>query len=264
MSQDNTPTSPCLLPALGVIGLSGRSRAAQKAASAAPGTQEAVGFFFPSAQLGQHQQPDPMEKHRDLEEILLSVPQSRSVGIEITNKTSVTLRNPSYFCQSGEVFTPPSPSISPQSREMCVFVKRHLSAWGVSGALLYVSEPFSFAVMFYNPRNNTIFDHQYAVEIFQGPTISGSLESLYWSMRGDRPQSQTYRKEVLDKKNSSIVVSDGTYSISATMSNHNKAVLKVLVEETRGPPPKYTPNCFPHPKDISKDRQPQAFTYLPK
>lgn len=55
MSQDNTPTSPCLLPALGVIGLSGRSRAAQKAPSAAPGTQEAVGFFFPSAQLGQHQ-----------------------------------------------------------------------------------------------------------------------------------------------------------------------------------------------------------------
>lgn len=55
MSQDNTPTSPCLLPALGVIGLSGRSRAAQKAPSAAPGTQEAVGFFSPSAQLGQHQ-----------------------------------------------------------------------------------------------------------------------------------------------------------------------------------------------------------------
>lgn len=79
-------------------------------------------------------------------------------------------------------------------------MKRHLSAWGISGAPLYVSEPFSFAVMFYNPRNNTIFAHQYAVEIFQGPTISGSLESLYWSMRGDRPQSQTYRKEVLDKK----------------------------------------------------------------
>nr|XP_013057099.2 uncharacterized protein LOC106049360 [Anser cygnoides] len=205
-----------------------------------------------------------MEKRRDLEEILLSTPQSRSVGIEITNKTSVTLRNPSYFCQSGEIFTPPSPSISPQSRETCVFVKRNLSAWGVSGALLYASEPFSFAVMFYNPRNNTMFAHQYAVEIFQGATISGSLESLYWSMRGDRPQSQTYRKEVLDKKTSSVVVSDGTYSISATMSNHSKAVLKILVEETRGSPPKYTASCFPPPKDTSKERHPQAFSYLPK
>lgn len=81
---------------------------------------------------------------------------------------------------------------------------------------------------------------------------------------GTDPSPKPTGRRCWTKKNSSIVVSDGTYNISATMSNHNKAVLKVLVEETRGPPPKYTANCFPHPKDISKDRHPQAFPYLPK
>ncbi|XP_013795003.1 uncharacterized protein [Apteryx mantelli] len=205
-----------------------------------------------------------MEKRGHLEEILINAPQSRSVGIEITNKTRVTLRRPSYFCQSGQILTPPSPSISPQSRETCVFVKKQLSPWGVSGLLAYESDLFSFAVMFYNPMHNSVFPHQYAVEIYT-TAICGSLESLYKSMRGDRPQSCTYRKELLDKNASSIVVSSGSFQISATMSNHDKSVLKLLLEETPGPPPQYAPYDPSYPKsDFPKEMRPPAFSYLKK
>ncbi|XP_025973426.2 uncharacterized protein LOC112993758 [Dromaius novaehollandiae] len=206
-----------------------------------------------------------MEKRRDLEEILLNVPQSRSVGIEITNKTRVTLRGPRYFCQSGQILTPPSPSISPQSRETCVFVKKQLSPWGVSGLLVYESDLFSFAVMFNNPMHNTISPQQYAVEIYTTTAICGSLESLYKSMHSDRPQSCTYRKELLDRNASSIVVSSGSFQISATMSNHDKAILKLLLEETPGPPPQYAPYDSSHPRsDFPKEMRPPAFSYLKK
>lgn len=46
---------PASHPAPGESGLRGRSRAAQRAPSAAPGAQETAGFFPPSPQLGQHQ-----------------------------------------------------------------------------------------------------------------------------------------------------------------------------------------------------------------
>uniref|UniRef100_A0A8C3HTS0 Uncharacterized protein n=1 Tax=Chrysemys picta bellii TaxID=8478 RepID=A0A8C3HTS0_CHRPI len=185
-----------------------------------------------------------MERGKDIEEILRGVTHSRCVGVEITNKTTVAIRSPSFFCYSGHTFIPPAPAISPGCKETCVFVKRNLSAWGVAGALTYEWAGFSFILMFSNPFDNNLHHLQYALEICEGRMSCKELESLYHIMRGHRPLSRTYQKDRLGRNTTALVVTLHSFQISATMSNHSKAALRILIEE-RGSPPSYTtqPPC---------------------
>ncbi|XP_075770554.1 uncharacterized protein LOC142823407 isoform X2 [Pelodiscus sinensis] len=192
-----------------------------------------------------------MEKGKDIEEILRGVSPSRCVGVEITNRSSVSLRNPSVFCSSGHTRIPPIPVINPGCKETCVFVKRELSTWGVTGALAYEWPGFSLAIMFFNPFNSSVRSLEYALDIREGSMDGRELESMYHSMRGHRPLSSTYQKDQLGKNATGLVVTLGNFEISATMSNHNKAALRVLIEE-KDSPPGYTsaPLLPPFPKKL--------------
>ncbi|CAM5172971.1 unnamed protein product [Eretmochelys imbricata] len=196
-------------------------------------------------------QSSKMGRGKDIEEILRGVTHSRCVGVEITNKTAVNLRSPSFFCYSGHTFIPPAPAISPGCKETCVFVKRNFSAWGVAGVLAYEWDRFSFIVMFLNPFDNNLNRLQYALEIREGRMSCRELESLYHSMRGHRPLSSTYQKEQLGRNTAALVVTLHSFQISATMSNHSKAALRLLIEE-RGSPPCYTslPPCSQQPSSL--------------
>ncbi|CAM4702070.1 unnamed protein product [Caretta caretta] len=66
-------------------------------------------------------QSSEMGRGKDIEEILRGVTHSRCVGVEITNKTAVNLRSPSFFCYSGHTFNPPCTSHQPWLQgDLCV------------------------------------------------------------------------------------------------------------------------------------------------
>ncbi|CAM5122503.1 unnamed protein product [Natator depressus] len=126
-------------------------------------------------------------------ELIASVAAGRCVGIQITNNTrDVTLENPSVFCYSGHTFSPVPPSIGPQSKETCVFVKRNFSTWGIAGIFTYESDRFSFIAMFSNPFDNNLNELEYGLEIFEGKKNfrENVLKLKYEEMRSSRVQKE--------------------------------------------------------------------------
>ncbi|TFJ99684.1 avidin-like [Platysternon megacephalum] len=180
-----------------------------------------------------------MDKSKAIEEILKGVDHSRCVGVEITNKTTVTLASPGVFCYSVIVtFSPVPPSIGPQSRETCVFVKRNFSTWGIAGVFTYESDRFSFIAMFSNPLDNNLHKLEYGLEIFEGKKNFREIELKlkYEEMRSCRSRTETYVSKKLGRNSTALVVTLGQFKISGTMSNHSKAVFKILIEEIDSPP----------------------------
>ncbi|KAM7134124.1 uncharacterized protein RBU57_017235 [Macrochelys suwanniensis] len=179
-----------------------------------------------------------MEKGEAIEEILKGVDHSRCVGVEITNKTTVTLASPGVFCYSGHTFSPVPPSIGPQSKETCVFVKRNFSTWGIAGVFAYESDRFSFIAMFSNPLDNNLNELEYGLEIFEGKKNfrENELKLKYEEMRISRDKKETYVSEKLGRNSTALLVKLGQFKISGTMSNHSKAVFKILIEEIDSPP----------------------------
>uniref|UniRef100_A0A8C3FT99 Uncharacterized protein n=1 Tax=Chrysemys picta bellii TaxID=8478 RepID=A0A8C3FT99_CHRPI len=179
-----------------------------------------------------------MDKSEPIEEILKGVDHSRCVGVEITNKTTVTLASPGVFCYSGHDFSPVPPSIGPQSRETCVFVKRNFSTWGIAGVFTYESDRFSFIAMFSNPWDNNVNELEYGLEIFEGKKSfrENDLKSKYEEMRSCRDRTETYVSKKLGRNSTALVVKLGQFKISGTMSNHSKAIFKIVIEEIDSPP----------------------------
>lgn len=196
-----------------------------------------------------------MDKSEAIEEILKGVDHSRCVGVEITNKTTVSFASPGVFCYSGHTFSPVPPSIGPQSRGTCVFVKRNFSSWGVAGVFTYESDRFSFIAMFSNPWDNNLHELEYGLEIFEGKKNfrENDLKLKYKEMRNCRSRTETYVSEKLGRNTTALVVKLGQFKISGTMSNHSKAVFKILIEEIDSPPA-YSP----------ASNQPQCLFQKPK
>ncbi|EMP42515.1 hypothetical protein UY3_00216 [Chelonia mydas] len=73
--------------------------------------------------------------------------------LEVTNE-EMQCKGTTQVC--GHTFSPVPPSIGPQSKETCVFVKRNFSTWGIAGIFTYESDRFSFIATFSNPFNNNL------------------------------------------------------------------------------------------------------------
>ncbi|XP_047465162.1 DELTA-sagatoxin-Srs1a-like [Mugil cephalus] len=155
----------------------------------------------------------------------------RNVTIEITNLTNnYCLIDPKVYLESGNVHSPPQPTIRPLKTEVCNFSKTSAKATGAVGVLTYdLFERQSncaketLAIMFSVPYDCNLYKNWLAIGIFsQGKAVN---ESLYKEMY--------YNKEegfVRQEANGSGLTFEGNVlDIKATMSPLGRAILKVEV-----------------------------------
>lgn len=92
--------------------------------------------------------------------------------------------------------------------------------------------------MFSNPFDNNLHDLEYGLEILEGKKnfSETDLKIMYEKMRSSQSKSETYVSEKLSRNSRALAVARGPFKISATMSNHSKAVFKILIEEIESPP----------------------------
>ncbi|KAM4650433.1 uncharacterized protein O3C94_013201 [Discoglossus pictus] len=167
---------------------------------------------------------------KSIAEVLVQVKAGRCVGIEIFNKTnSITLSSPSTFCESGYVFCPPTPTISPGSMESCVFVKTPNTACGSVGVLVYHFSTSSLAIMFSNPFDYNLHNTTFAIWINNEICYANSqiFNDLYYN----KPLSSSFQRIQLKSETQTLKVSNDNLVVSATMSNDYKAILKVEIRD---------------------------------
>ncbi|XP_067399130.1 DELTA-thalatoxin-Avl1a-like [Emydura macquarii macquarii] len=170
-----------------------------------------------------------------VEELMLKVDATRCVGIQITNNTeNVTLEKPRFYCFSGHVKNDPEPQIPPGSSESCVFEKTSYTARGSVGVLSYESDAFTLAIMFSNPYDRNIYYSEFALELFPGRKHFESMERLYQYMYSDGPpfKCESFRRmELTDTQKGELNVSNEEIQVKVTISNGNKAIIKVQIEK---------------------------------
>nr|XP_006120138.1 DELTA-actitoxin-Aeq1c-like [Pelodiscus sinensis] len=168
----------------------------------------------------------------NIEGRMLTVTAGRSVGIEISNKTSSTLENPRTYCFSGHVLINPEDSIPPGKSGSCVFVKTSYSARGSVGVLSYKSDAFTLAVMFSNPFDRVLYNSEFAIELFAGRKHFESMERLYQYMYNHHPpyKCESFGRVELKVPDYQLDVTTQGIQAKATMSNADKAIIKVEIE----------------------------------
>ncbi|XP_067399747.1 uncharacterized protein [Emydura macquarii macquarii] len=181
-----------------------------------------------------------------VEELILKVNTGRCVGIQITNNTKdVTLENPRTYCFSGHIKNDPEPEIRPGSSESCVFVKTKYTPRGSVGVLSYESDALTLAIMFSNPFERVLYNSEFALELFPGRKHFESMERLYQYMYSHKPpfKCESFgRTELKETQDGKVNVSNKEIQVKVTISNGNKAIIKVQIEKNEPCPP-YTPHA---------------------
>ncbi|XP_065426834.1 uncharacterized protein LOC135976161 [Chrysemys picta bellii] len=176
----------------------------------------------------------------NVEGLVLEANAGRCVGIEITNNTrDVTLEYPRTYCFSGHAMIDPEPQIPPGSSGSSVFVKTSYTARGSVGVLSYESNAFTLAIMFSNPFDRFLYNTEFAIELFAGRKHFDSMESLYHYMYSHNPpyKCESYRKVKLEVKNDKLKVTNAEFQVTASMSNEDKSIIKVQIEQKDPCPP---------------------------
>ncbi|XP_067392502.1 DELTA-thalatoxin-Avl1a-like [Emydura macquarii macquarii] len=181
-----------------------------------------------------------------VEELILKVDTGRCVGIQITNNTKdVTLENPRFYCFSGHVKNDPESEIRPGSLESCVFEKTSYAARGSVGVLSYDSDAFTLAIMFSNPFDRVLYNSEFALELFPDRKHFESMERLYQYMYSHRSpfKCESFRRtELKETQDDKLNVRIKEIQVKATISNGDKAIIKVQIEKNEPCPP-YTPHA---------------------
>ncbi|XP_053866109.1 uncharacterized protein LOC128826691 [Malaclemys terrapin pileata] len=170
----------------------------------------------------------------NIEGLLLEANAGRCVGIQIANNTrDVTLENPRTYCFSGHAMIDPVSRIPPGSFGSSVFVKTSYTARGSVGVLSYESNTFTLAIMFSNPFDRVLYSSEFAIQIFTGRKHFHSMERLYHYMYSDGPPytCESYRKVKLEVPNGQLEVTNKKIQVKATMSNKDKSIIKVQIEQ---------------------------------
>ncbi|XP_053545854.1 DELTA-sagatoxin-Srs1a-like [Bombina bombina] len=163
-------------------------------------------------------------------EILSKVDAGRSVGIELINRTkSITLNFKSSFCESGHMLSPPSSTVSPGSKEICIFVKTPGTACGSVGLIVYHFQRNSLVVMFSNPFDRNIFSTICGVWITDETVQAdhGLFNDLYY----DKMPSLSFQRLVVGRDTQALEVSKDNVVVKATMSDDYKAILKLEITD---------------------------------
>ncbi|XP_008435409.1 DELTA-stichotoxin-Hmg2b-like [Poecilia reticulata] len=166
------------------------------------------------------------------EAVAAALKSRRNVTIEITNLSNqYCLINPKVFLDSGNVHSPPQPTVRPQKTEVCNFSKDTGKATGAVGVLTYElfgrsanSAKEIIAIMFSVPYDYNMYKNWVAVGIYNvGKECN---ESLYKEMYYNKEQKGFVRQE---SNGCGINFEGSNVNIKATMSPMGRAIMKVEI-----------------------------------
>lgn len=182
-------------------------------------------------------QPKPQGK--GVESLMKNIDVCRSVGLEIINRTrTVTLTDFRSYCFSGKIVTTLPFEIGPDSKGICTFAKTPYSLRGSVGIVVCKADTFFLAITFSNPYDYVLYKIEFALEIFTEPNHLGNLGDVFSKMMKSKPYSSSslFQRAVLESEHETLEVSKGSIRVQAKMSNCEKAILKVQVEDMDPPP----------------------------
>ncbi|XP_041434732.1 DELTA-thalatoxin-Avl1b-like [Xenopus laevis] len=163
--------------------------------------------------------------------LLTKVETGRCVGIEIANKTkSITLSSPSTYCDSGFVYCPPPPTISPGTVDHCIFVKTPSTACGSVGVLTHFSGTHTVTILFSNPFDYNIHNILFGALITEKTRKAD--HALYNEICNTEKQGLYHKLVEVTRDGESLEVHCDHVKVLATMSNDKKAILRVEILET--------------------------------
>ncbi|POI33347.1 hypothetical protein CIB84_002900 [Bambusicola thoracicus] len=181
----------------------------------------------------------PRQQEESVESLMRTIAVCRSVGLEIINRTkTVTLRGFRSYCFSGKIVTTLPFEIGPDSKGICVFAKTPYSLRGSVGTVVCKADTFFLAITFSNPFDYILYKIEFALEIFTEQNHLGNLSDVFSRMLKSKPYcgSSLFQRAALGYEHETLEVSKGNVRVQAKMSNNQKAILKVQLEDMNPPP----------------------------
>lgn len=142
------------------------------------------------------------------------------------------------YCFSGHNVDTLPFEIGPDSKGICTFAKTPYSLRGSVGIVVCKADTFFLAITFSNPYDYVLYKIEFALEIFTEPNHLGNLSDVFSKMMKSKPYSSSslFQRAALESEHETLEVSKGSIRVQAKMSNCEKAILKVQVEDMDPPP----------------------------
>ncbi|XP_042685263.1 uncharacterized protein LOC122165932 [Centrocercus urophasianus] len=182
---------------------------------------------------------NPGQLGESVESLMKSIDVCRSVGLEIINRTkTVTLKEFRSYCFSGKIQTTLPFQIGPNSKGICAFAKTPYSLRGSVGIVVCKAGGFFLAITFSNPFDYILYKIEFALEIFTEENHLGILSDVFSKTMKSKPYcgSSLFQRATLGYEHGTLEVSNEYIRVQAKMSNNQKAILKVQVEDMNPPP----------------------------
>ncbi|XP_075394031.1 cytosolic phospholipase A2 gamma [Tenrec ecaudatus] len=157
------------------------------------------------------------------EDMVEDVDCPRTVGIEITNNTDVTFKDPLFYCPGGRAQVAPPPVLPPQSTISCSFVKKSSSSPACVGLLVYQGPEVHLALLFSTPL--------FAVAALTGPVPSDQLGSVFDNILQEKGSYEMkVMKCILRDPQQTLELELDSLTIRAVVSNVHMAKMNVVVQ----------------------------------
>ncbi|XP_057682392.1 DELTA-thalatoxin-Avl1a-like [Corythoichthys intestinalis] len=154
----------------------------------------------------------------------------RNVTIELTNLTSgLLLKHPKVYLDSGDVHSPPQPTVHSMRTEVCNFTKRDGATSGAVGVMTYDiydhgTAAAKLAIMFSVPYDYNIYKNWVAVGIVEKERETN--KKLYEEMYNCKDMKNFVRQQC---NGSCLTYEHGRMDVKVTMSPMGRAIMKVEV-----------------------------------
>ncbi|XP_013218975.2 cytosolic phospholipase A2 gamma isoform X1 [Ictidomys tridecemlineatus] len=170
------------------------------------------------------------EEECSLEDTVVDVRGSRTVGIKITNRTDVTFKDPMLCCRSGQAHVRPPPVLPPKSTVHCSFTKTSSSFQGTAGLLAYQGPDEHLALLFSVPFSYALHRIQFALAVLRGPLAQDDLEQVFDGIMEKEAPDPKVVKCILQTPQGALELKHGSLSVRATVSNVHVAKMDVVME----------------------------------
>ncbi|KAM8888177.1 DELTA-sagatoxin-Srs1a-like [Synchiropus picturatus] len=158
----------------------------------------------------------------------------RNVTIEISNQTSnCCLIEPNVFLDSGDVHSPPAPSVRPHRVELCNFNKTSAKTSGAVGVLTY-DVMFKncrditkrIAIMFSVPYDQNLYKNWFGLGVYSNEKTCD--KKLFDEMYYNKEQCGFVRQEC---NGCSLTFTGDHLVVKATMGQMGRSIMKVEIWE---------------------------------
>nr|XP_044990155.1 cytosolic phospholipase A2 gamma [Jaculus jaculus]XP_044990156.1 cytosolic phospholipase A2 gamma [Jaculus jaculus]XP_044990157.1 cytosolic phospholipase A2 gamma [Jaculus jaculus] len=154
---------------------------------------------------------------------------SRTVVINISNRSDVTFKDPLLHLKYGQHHEALPQTLAPDSTISCSFVKKHSSFQGSMGLLVYQGPDFHLALMFSIPFSYAHYQIEFALAILTWP-VPSNLKLVFDSIFQDKElQGLKVKKCVLQLPQGELELEHDSLIIRASLSNIHVAEMNVVI-----------------------------------